>query len=390
MISLSGDVLAGPQSDVRQRHERYGAAAGHLTMIIYAAGGGGRPPASRDFSPHLAVHPIGGSRALFVPRAVWTGLRRARRPVDLVTTQDPFATGLAGVILSWLLKTPLLVQNHSAFFDNPDWIAERPRRHAIFNRLGKWVIRRAAMNRVVNEAERDKYLALGIPPERVRVIPLADPAPFAAPVPAEQIAAQRAAWGLAADHRVILWVGRMVRTKRLPLLLDAMRLVATAEPAARLVLVGDVAAAEEDIPAEIARRGLEDRVILAGWIAFDRLPAVYRAADIYALTSAYEGVPRVLQEAGAAGLPLVAMESAGARAVVVDGENGYLVPQGDVDAFARRILELLRAPEQGRAMGERGRALVLARFDSTRLFEEWMACWRETAAAGASSRQSGH
>jgi len=75
---------------------------------------------------------------------------------------------------------------------------------------------------------------------------------------------------------------------------------------------------------------------------------------------------------------------------VVDGENGYLVPQGDVDAFARRVLELLRAPEQGRAMGERGRALVLARFDSTRLFEEWMACWRETAAAGASSRQSSH
>lgn len=379
MISLSDDVLDGPQSEVYRRHERYGEVAGHLTMIVYTTR---RPVVSPIFSPHLSVHPVGGSRALFVVRAVWTGLRRARRPVDLITAQDPFGTGLTGVILSWLLKAPLLVQNHSAFFDNPYWIAERPRRHAIFNRLGKWVIRQAAMNRVVNEAERDKYLALGIPPERVRVIPLADPAPFAAPVPAEQIAAQRATWGLTADHRVVLWVGRMVRFKRLPVLLDAMRLVADAEPKARLVLVGDTAAAEEDIPAEIARRNLGDRVILTGRIPFDRLPPVYRAADVYALTSVYEGVPRVLQEAGAAGLPLVAMESAGARAVVVDGENGYLIPQGDVETFARRVLALLRAPEQARAMGERGRALVLARFDSTRLFEEWMACWRETAGIG--------
>lgn len=379
MISLSDAVLAGPQSEVYRRHERYGEVAGHLTMVVYTIR---RPLASPLFSPHLAVYPVSGSRALFVARAVWTGLRRARRPVDLITAQDPFGTGLTGVILSWLLKAPLLVQNHSAFFDNPYWIAERPRLHAIFNRLGKWVIRRAAMNRVVNEAERDKYLALGIPPERVRVIPLADPAPFAAPVPAEQVAAQRAAWGLTADHRVVLWVGRMVRFKRLPVLLDVMRLVADAEPMARLVLVGDTAAAEEDIPAEIARRNLQDRVILAGRIPFDRLPSVYRATDVYALTSVYEGVPRVLQEAGAAGLPLVAMESAGARAVVVDGENGYLIPQGDVETFARRVLALLRAPEQARAMGERGRALVLARFDSARLFEEWMACWRETAGIG--------
>ncbi len=382
MISLSSDILAGAQSDTQRRHERYGEAAGHLTMIVYAPR---RPLVDLELSPHLTVHPIGGSRVLFVPRAIWKGLRHARQPVDLITTQDPFGTGLAGVILSWLLKAPLLVQNHSAFFDNPDWIAERPRRHAIFNRLGKWVIHQATMNRVVNEAERDKYLALGIPPERVRVIPLADPSPFAAPVPPEQVAAQRAAWGLDNSHRIVLWVGRMVRFKRLPLLLDAMRLVADAEPAARLVLVGDVAAAEEDIPAEIARRGLQDRVILAGWASFDRLPAVYRAADVYALTSVYEGVPRVLQEAGASGLPLVAMESAGARAVVVDGENGYLVPRGDVEAFAQRVLTLLRAPEQAREMGERGRALVLERFNPTRLFEEWMTCWRDTA--GAKARQ---
>ncbi len=379
MISLSDDVLAGPQSEVYRRHERYGEVAGHLTMIVYTRR---RPLASPLFSPRLAVYPVGGSRALFVARAVWMGLQRARRPVNLITAQDPFGTGLTGVILSWLLKAPLLVQNHSAFFDNPYWIAERPRLHAIFNRLGKWVIRRATMNRVVNEAERDKYLALGIPPERVRVIPLADPAPFAVPVPAEQVAAQRAAWGLTADHRVVLWVGRMVRFKRLPVLLDVMRLVADAEPMARLVLVGDTAAAEENIPAEIARRNLQDRVILAGRVPFDRLPPVYRAADVYALTSVYEGVPRVLQEAAAAGLPLVAMESAGARAVVVDGENGYLIPQGDVETFAGRVLTLLRAPEQARVMGERGRALVLARFDSTRLFEEWMACWRETAGVG--------
>jgi glycosyltransferase involved in cell wall biosynthesis len=376
MISLSEQVLTRPDDEVRQRHERYGAAAGHLTMIVYS--GAADVPPGGDLFPHLAVYPVKGHPLLFPLLAVIAGLRHARRPVDLVTTQDPFATGLAGLILAWLLRAPLLAQNHSRCFDNPHWIAQNPRRHGIFNRLGRWVIRRAAMNRVVNPAERETYIALGVAPDRVRVIPLANPAAFAVPVPPEKLAAQRAAWGLDATHKIVLWVGRLVPLKQIPLLLAVMQRVIQQEPLARLVLVGDPASLP-DLPAAITARGLDDVVILPGYSLHDDLPVAYQAADVYALTSVYEGMPRVVSEAGASGLPVVLMDLPGLDAVVLDGETGWIVPQGDMEAFADRVLALLRDRDQARAMGQRARDHVLAYFDSDRLFDEWMACWRDAA-----------
>ncbi len=380
MIGLGDHILTEPEGEVRRRHERYAARAGHLTVIVYSKARGPLP--GGPLSASLAAYAARGARAAFLLRAVWLGLRHARRPVHLVTTQDPFITGLGGVILARLLGAPLLVQNHSSFFDNPYWLAEHRWRNRFFNRLGKWVVRRATMNRVVNPAERAKYLALGLPPERVRVVPMGNSGPFAAPLPPERIAAQRAAWGLGASHRVVLWVGHPARVKRLPALLDVMQRVVAEEPEARLVLVGDLSAGEEDIPAEVARRGLEDCVIMPGPVPFDALPAVYQAADVFALTSAYEGMPRVFSEAAASGLPFVAMDIAALRGVIRDGENGYLLPQGDVAGFAARVVGLLREPERARAMGARGRAWALEHLDSERLLEAWMALWEETARGG--------
>ncbi len=377
MIGLGDQVLTQPDGDVRDRHERYGRAAGHLTMLVYSDSPSG--PADGALSSHLAAYPICGSPLLFTLRAVLAGLRYARRPVHLVTTQDPFSTGLAGVILSWLLHAPLLVQNHSDFFDNIHWIAEKPRRHGLFNRLGKWVIKRAAMNRVVNNGERDKYLRMGVQPARVRVIPLADPGPFSVDVPAGEIAARRASWGLDLTHRVVLWVGRPVRLKRLPVLMDVMRQVVAQVPDARLVLVGDMGLAQEDLVAEIRRRQLEDVIVMPGVVRFADLPGVYQSADVYAHTSIYEGLGRVMLEAGAAGLPVVAMDSAGVREVVVDGDNGYIVAQGDVDVFAARVLSLLNDPRKAREMGLRGREIALTRFDPARLFDDLMQCWQDAA-----------
>ena len=376
MISLEDAIAAQPEGEARARHARYAEAAGHLTVIAYS-----RHPGTRggDLSPRLAAHLCQGSRVLFPLKAVWAGLRHARRPVSLITTQDPFATGLAGVILARLLGAPLLVQNHSSFFDNPYWIAEQPRRNRLFNALGKWVIRRASMNRVVNAAERDKYLAYGLPPERVRVIPLANPAPFAVAVPAEAIAAQRAAWGLDTTHHIVLWVGWPVAFKRVPLLLEAMSRVAQADPLARLVLVGDLKRAPDDLPTLIDRLGLDAVVIAPGPSAHADLPRAYRAADVYALTSVYEGLPRVLSEAGASGLPQVVMDAPGVREAIVDGENGYCVPHGDVAAFAARLLELLGDSEKRRAMGQAARDYTLTHFDPDQLFAAWMACWRDSA-----------
>lgn len=377
MISLDTTLVTHGGSDARKRHQIYADRAGRLTVIAYAPRGVGE---TLSLAPNLTVIPTRGPRLMFALDATRLGMRAARQtPVDMITTQDPFMTGLAGVWLARRLGVPLLVQNHSDFFDNAHWIDESPLRNRFFNWLGKRIIQRADRLRVINDAERDKYLALGIPPERICKIPtITDPAYFAQAVPEAQVAAVRAAWGIGEGHKVVLWVGRPVGFKRLPVLLEAMRCVVEAEPEARLVLVGDMKQASEDLPAQIARLGLADHVIAPGGVPFDDLPAVYRAGDVYAHTSIYEGLGRVMVEAGAAGLPVVAFDSAGAREVVVDGENGCLLPQGDGAGFAARLVELLRDSDRARAMGARGRELALERFDAEMLYERLMVCWRDT------------
>jgi glycosyltransferase involved in cell wall biosynthesis len=378
MISLDTTLVTDDGSDARKRHAVYADRVDHLSVIVYTPPGMGEP---LRLTSNLTIVPSNSrGRALFPLDAVRLGRKAAaHEPVDMITTQDPFITGYAGVRLSKRLGAPLLVQNHSDFFDNIHWIREHPLRNRVFNRLGKWVIQRADRLRVVNDAEGNKYLAMGIPAERICKVPtITDPAYFAQPVPPEQVAFIRESWGVRDHQRVVLWVGRPVWFKRLPVLLDAMRIVVQAEPEARLVLIGNMAQATEDLPAEIKARNLHNHVIMPGCVPFDDLPAVYRAGDVYVHASIYEGLGRVMVEAGAAGLPVVAFESAGVTEVVVDGENGYSLPQNDVAGFAARLLELVRDVDSSRQMGKRGRELALERFTAELLYERLMACWQAT------------
>src|SRR5690606_35040033 len=131
------------------------------------------------------------------------------------------------------------------------------------NRLAKFIVRRADSCRVVNRYERDKYIALGLDPARVRVIPVpASLDRFLAPVPPQAIQALRERLGLRPEHRVALWVGRPVGFKNLPLLFQAVDRARRAVPDMRLVLVGDFSKAEGLRQQAVALLG--DVVIFAG------------------------------------------------------------------------------------------------------------------------------
>ena len=137
---------------------------------------------------------------------------------------------------------------------------------------------------------------------------------------------------------MIIWVGFPVGFKRVPLLLDVFRRVHEREPNARLLFVGDMSKSADDLPALMAEHGIQDAVLTPGFVPHEQLPAYYGAADVFLMTSAYEGIPRVLMEASATGLPLVAFDRVGVREVIVDGENGYLVPEGDLDGMAAQVV----------------------------------------------------
>ena len=238
------------------------------------------------------------------------------------------------------------------------------------------------MYRTVNQRECEAYLAMGGAPERVAVLPVMTASEkFAAPVSARLLLVLRDRLGLHLFHQVVLWVGRPIRTKRLPLLLQVFKHVADEEEVARLLLVGDMAQSAEDVSALARELGIADKVILAGRVAHDELPAYYHLAQVFAITSAYEGMPRVLGEAAAAGLPIIGMDSAaGVAEFIEDGVNGYLC--GDVGCMASSILKLLRDAELAHRIGTSAREIALTRYNAANNAQAVLALWEQAVQLG--------
>ena len=123
-------------------------------------------------------------------------------------------------------------------------------------------------------------------------------------------------------------------------------------PDVHFVIVGD-GPLRAEVEAEIATLGLTRRVHLTG-LRRD-VPDLLHSFDIFALSSLWEGLPRVLPQAMAAGLPIVATAVDGNAEAVTDGVNGLLTPPGDPQAMAAALLRLLDNPSLHRKMGEAGR-----------------------------------
>src|SRR5262249_8999353 len=116
----------------------------------------------------------------------------------------------------------------------------------------------------------------------------------------------------------------------------------------------------EAIAGRIAARGIADRFILAGYR--HDLDTFMPCFDLLALPSFTEGMPNVVLEAFAAGVPVVATAVGGTPEVIQDGESGHLVPPGEADALSRRIVDALASEETRQAMGRRGQQCVQEKF----------------------------
>jgi glycosyltransferase involved in cell wall biosynthesis len=112
----------------------------------------------------------------------------------------------------------------------------------------------------------------------------------------------RRQWGLAKEDKVILFVGALVPRKRPDLLIEIL----SSMPAPWKLLMVGRGALRGKLEARAAALQLQDRVRFTGYIPYPSLPAIYRTADVLALPSSYEGLPKVVLEALACGVPVVA------------------------------------------------------------------------------------
>ncbi|HMJ05060.1 MAG TPA: glycosyltransferase [Chthoniobacterales bacterium] len=176
----------------------------------------------------------------------------------------------------------------------------------------------------------------------------------------------------------ILHVGRLVEKKGTGVLIDAM----TKVPGGRLVIIGD-----GPLRAALMRqaRTLGERVRFLGSLSSDevakwmRRAAVLAAPSLTAADGDAEGLPNVVVEAAASGLPVVATDHSGIPEAVDDGTSGFLVPENEAGALAERLAEMLGSEPLRREMGAAGRRLAERKFNRQMLTERLEAIYDRVA-----------
>jgi glycosyltransferase involved in cell wall biosynthesis len=228
----------------------------------------------------------------------------------------------------------------------------------LYEALDRLILRWMDCTVCVSEGQAAKVRRAGVPPEKMVLIRNA--------IRAESYAHADPAYGCMLrglfpepPRRVVGAAGRLSPEKGFENLVEAAAVVRRADPGVGFVLFGD-GPLREELTRQVAARGLGGHFVFAGFRA--DLERYLPHLDVLALPSYTEGLPVIMLEACAAGLPVVASAVGGVPEVVEDGVTGYLVPPKDPARLAGRLLDVLRGEADRRAMGQRGRRRIQEHF----------------------------
>ena len=284
---------------------------------------------TRASAPQLdyIVYPSGFLRTapfetLWMIHCLWKRVR-AVRPDVIFCAGNSYTVVAVALRLLLGRSCPPIVAKVSNALDRRDM----PRLGRPFYRLWLRIQARLITRWVAIAPGLDGEIAELMRVSRRQISIIADPSISAAEAAA--LAASRAGTWDASEGRLFLAVGRLARQKRFDLLIDAF--ARGARPADRLAIVGE-GSWRRRLEARAARRGIADRVMLPGHRG-DLLPW-FAHADALVMSSDYEGLPAVLVEALAAGLPVISTRSSPGVAVLLEDGLGRLVAPGDVAALA--------------------------------------------------------
>ncbi len=246
----------------------------------------------------------------------------------------PYLSSLIAAKLAKRYKKPFVLTQHNTFIEyNNRWnTVERLNDQAV----GKQVLKEAQKIIVVSNATRDYVLKLGADPEKVAVIRNGVDLERFKPN-AQRREETRSKLGIQPDQTVVLTVRRLVYKNGIDTLIDAARIAVEKNPKLIFLAAGD-GPDFTDIKARVAHFGISRNFKVAGFVPDENLPAYYDAADFFVLPSkSGEGLPLVVLESMASGLPLVANDVGGINEVIIDG-YGKLVPPDNPEAMAAAIL----------------------------------------------------
>lgn len=325
----------------------------HLNPKKYRAmlitGPGGLLTEEAQHIPHMEVKilpALGRQIHLFDDLTALVGLTKLLRRLrpSIVHTHSSKA-GILGRWAAWFAGVPVIVHTIHGYGITP----EQPRWVKWFlvmiERMTGWITTQWV---AVSQADIKKGMTWRLFRNNVLLIrPGIDPTPFLRPLDLQKRTALRTELGATSDQRLVGTVACLKPQKAPQDFVEVAKHVCAAIPQARFALVGD-GELRSHIEELLHQEGLADRVRLVGWRR--DIPNVMHAFDAFLLTSHWEGLPRVLLEARAAGLPIVATQVGGAEEAIRMSNDAYLCPPGDCAGLAEKVIHVLRGKTEKNSM----------------------------------------
>lgn len=301
----------------------------------------------------------------FYDRNALTQVRRfalylQKRGIEIVQTHD-FYTNLFGMAAARLARVPVRI---AARRETVGW---RTRAQKIVERNAYRLAHAIVVN---SEAVRDQLVKEGVPTKKIVTIYNGLDVTRVTPLPGFRRESALAQFGLpeGADNRFVTIVANLrheVKDHRL--FLRAARRVRESVSGARFVIAGE-GELMDSMRALASQLRIERDVFFTGRL--EQVAELLAVSDACVLSSKAEGFSNSILEYMAAARPVVVTDVGGAREAITDGENGYLVPAGDDEIMAERLVRLLNDSERARAMGECGRRTVEQKFSSGAQLEQ--------------------
>lgn len=377
MLSIDRGLLGkGQLGDVVERHIEYGKRVERLDIIVMSKKGYD----INKISDNVTAYPTNSNGTIgFILDAIKIG--KKFKGIDLIVCQDPIV-GLAGYFIKKKTGAKLLINLHGDYVGNK---LSKDRRYNSWwgSLISKFVLNRADAIRVMSQGMMDRLIKMGFDSNKIKVI--------STPVDIERFIRypdvkqenkkqieSLASSKMQKGKKHILMVGRKDKVKDFDTLCRAINLVHDKYKNVGLWLVGNYHFGPEGVGTLPLKQEIKDSIVVSFNEKSKDLPAYYYSSYLTVLSSTSESFGKVLVEANACGKPVVATETTGAKEIVQDGYNGFLVPIGDAEALAEKIFELLNDPKKAKKMGEDGRKLVKEKFSNNT--QKIITYWKEIVA----------
>lgn len=309
----------------------------------------------------IPVHCLDAIYTWDAPRVLWR-LRRDWRTFRPALVQTfLFHANILGRLAAWSASVPHVISG----------IRVADRRSRIYSRIDRWTNRFVDRNVCVSRGVADYCeQECGFDPTKTVVIPNGvDARLFAQATPFD--------WkqlGLPAEAAIVLSIGRLEEQKGIDDLLTAFSTTAAMIPHAYLVLVGD-GPDRAKLEACSVSLGLSGRVRFLG--RRTDVPQLLAGANLFVLASRWEGMPNVVLEAMAAGLPVVSTRVEGTTELIAEGETGWLVPADNPSSLSDRMTDVLSHPERAQAVGFAAQNSVQSQFTTEAMVARYVSLYRQ-------------